>query len=140
VSADRVPVADIEPDFLSAGIEAGHGVRAGQPYAELHGLYLAQVGEVAAADPVREPEVVLDPGTCRGLAADADAVQQHRRQPFRRAVDGRRQSGRPATDDREAGDVIRPLVGEADPLGESSRRGTRHRVAEHEHGRQIGRH
>ena len=67
-----------------------------------------------AGDARREAEVVLDPRALPGLAAGGLALDQHRAQPLRRAVDRGGQPGRAAADDRRGrrtslgGVVVRP--------------------------------
>src|SRR5215831_1538257 len=65
------------------------------------GLEHGQSGQIGAGQAEREAEVVLDPGTGRGLAAGADAVQQHGVQALGRPVDRGRQAGWTSADDRD---------------------------------------
>ena len=58
-------------------------------------------GEVGPGEPGREAEVVLDAAGLARLSAGRLALDEHRLEPLRRAVDGGRQAGGPAADDDE---------------------------------------
>ena len=67
------------------------------------------LGEVAAGDPGREAEVVLDARAGPGLAPDGDHLDDQGSQSLGGAIDRRRQTGRPTTDD----DEVETAVGKA---------------------------
>ena len=65
--------------------------------------------QVVAAETVRESQVVFDARTHSRLPARRFALDHHRVQSFRRAINGGRQSGRPSTHDRQIVEVgLRP--------------------------------
>ncbi len=68
------------------------------------------LGQLGAGDPGREAEVVLDPRRGARLAAERGRVDQHRREPLGRRVDGRAEASRAAADDQRVPGVFRRLV------------------------------
>jgi hypothetical protein len=77
------------------------GARAGEVGAELLRLHDRPLGQLAARDPGREPEVVLDPRAGSCLAADRDHLDTQGPKPLGGAVDRGGQAGRAPTDDHE---------------------------------------
>ena len=70
--------------------------------------------KLRAADPGREPEVVLDPPRRAGLAAERGALDHERVEPLRGAVDRGSEPGRAAADDEQV-DVLAPRELATDP-------------------------
>ena len=68
--------------------------------AEPDRLVAGALGQPHAGDAAREAQVVADHRAGAGLAADRLGLEHDDRQPFGRAVDRRRQAGRPGADDR----------------------------------------
>ena len=81
-----------------ARLQRNRAVGRRQPRAELHGLGHRAAGQLDAADPGRESEVVLDPAGRAGLAAKARAVDHERVKPFGGSVDSGAQTRRAGTD------------------------------------------
>ena len=79
--------------------QPGHGLREHEAGAEEPGLLEGAVREVAPREPVREAEVVADPGAGAGLSARKDGLDHRRLEPLRGGVDGRGEPGRPGADD-----------------------------------------
>ncbi|BCB92006.1 hypothetical protein Psuf_093190 [Phytohabitans suffuscus] len=104
---------------LVGEVQAGHRAGGVDPYAELERLDHRQAGQVLAADPLREAEVVFDAGALRGLAAEAGAVQQHGGEPLGRPVDG---GGQPRRAGAHHDQVDRASVG---PVGQAEHLGQR---------------
>ena len=73
------------------------------PGAELHRLHLGPERQVAAGDPRREAEIVLDPRRGAGLPADRQIVDGDRRQTLRCAIDRGRQPGGTGADHDQIG-------------------------------------
>ena len=73
--------------------------------AELLRLRVRAAGELLARNAGRETEIVLDPRARAGLAARRVRLQDQHVQPFRRAVDRRREPRRPGADDDDVADV-----------------------------------
>src|SRR5829696_9911215 len=94
-------VLEQEPEALATGLDLPDRVRRGRPGPELARLRHGAGRQLAAADAPGKAEVVLDPPRAAGLAAEARALQNQRREPLRGAVYRRRQSGGTASDDRE---------------------------------------
>ena len=84
---------------VAPGCKADPGLREHEAGAEEPGLLEGAVGEVAAGEPVREAEVVADPGAGAGLAAGTDGLDHRGLEPLRGGVDGRGEPGRPGADD-----------------------------------------
>ncbi len=59
------------------------------------------LGEVAAGDPRRKPQVILDARTASCLASDYGHLDDQGAQSFRGAIDCRRETSWPRTDDEE---------------------------------------
>ena len=57
--------------------------------------------QIAAAEPRRKSQIILDARTHSRLAAGRFPLDHHRMQAFRRAIDRRRQSRRPSAHDRQ---------------------------------------
>src|SRR5262249_52204194 len=66
---------------------------------ELLRLQKCTFGELAAGEPARKPEVVLDQGGGAGLTAARDRVEHGRQESIARPVDRRGEAGRPRADD-----------------------------------------
>jgi len=58
-------------------------------------------GQLAAGDPAREAEVVLDPRRRAGLPAQGDVLDDDHVEPFGCSVDGGGQARRPGADDQQ---------------------------------------
>ena len=86
--------------------------------AEAVRLLARAVGEVRAADPVGEAEIVLDPGAAPRLAADGKPLDHDRLQPLRRGVDRRAQPGGPGAVDRQVVLLARGIVEPAELLAD----------------------
>ena len=69
--------------------------------AEPLGLLDEAPGQLIPTDPVRESGVVIDPVRHAGLATQRGALDHHGVDALARGVDRGRETGRPATDDRE---------------------------------------
>ena len=82
--------------------------------AELARLGDRAAGQLAAADPGREAEVVLDPPRGAGLAAEHGALDDQRVEALRGAVDGGAEAGRAAAEDQQV-DLLARLQLEPDP-------------------------
>ena len=85
-----------------------------QPGAELFRLQQRPRRQLAAGDPGREAEVVLDPRGGAGLAAEGDRVDRLRVEALGGAVDRGRQAGRAAADDDQVAERRR-RAGGAEP-------------------------
>ena len=95
----------------------------GQTRAELVGLQDRALGQLAAGDAGGKAEVVLDAHAAAGLAARRRALEHHRAQPFRGAVDGRGQPGRSGADDDQVVDRLLERPADAERLGQLAVRG-----------------
>ncbi len=118
VGAERAAAAELHdpPGALDAQRDRVlDGQQLGPEPARLVG---AAAGEVGAAEAGREAEVVLDPARLAGLAAGRLALDHHRPQALRGAVDGGRQPGRAAADDHEVVVVRGRRAGHPEPLRE----------------------
>ena len=73
-----------------------------------HACWYARCGELGAADPAREAEVVADERAGARLSSDRLALDDHGAQPLGRGVHRRREPGRTGADDREI--ALRVLV------------------------------
>ena len=80
--------------------------------AELARLGDGAAGQLRAADPRREAEVVLDPARGPGLAAEHGALDHQRVEPLGGAVDGGAEPGRAAAEDQQV-DLL--AVGQLQP-------------------------
>ncbi len=109
-------VAVLEPDevALGAGLERRGAVGRRRAGAELARLGDRAAGQLGAADPRREAEVVLDPPRGAGLAAEHGALDDQRVEALRGAVDRGAEAGRPAADDEQV-DLLALLELEPDP-------------------------
>ena len=111
-----------------------------QVRAELLGLHHGPVGELAAGDPGREPEVVLDPRRRRGLPPGGHTVEKDRREALRGAVDGRGQPGGPGADHGQVEHVDRDVPGaEAGERGQLGRVGVAQHPVAPDHDRRLRR-
>ncbi|CAG9211811.1 hypothetical protein BVI2075_530049 [Burkholderia vietnamiensis] len=105
--------------------------------AELHGLFSRALREFRARNAVREAHVVLDQRAGAGLTAHRSALDQHRAQPFRCRIDGRRQTGRPRAVDRHVVFDEARLRDPAEPRGDfRERRLVQARAVRKDHDRQ----
>ena len=100
---------DLQADHVAGGEHLG---------AELDRLPAGPVGELRAGDPVREAEVVLDPGALPGLAAGGGALDQHGAQALGRPVHRGAEPGRAAADDDEVVEVLGRRGGQPDLGGQ----------------------
>ena len=114
--AGRDLVAVLEPDEVAvvAGLERLGAVGRRRAGAELARLGDRAAGQLGAADPGREAEVVLDPARGAGLAAEHGALDEQRVEALRGAVDGGAEAGRAAADDQQV-DLLALAQLEADP-------------------------
>jgi hypothetical protein len=96
--AHRLPGREVAPH---------HPVQDQQLRAEALGLPACQSCQLGPADPVHEPEKVLDPRRVRGLAARHVFLGDRRGQAVRGAVHRRGEPGRTGADDQEV--VVRML-------------------------------
>ena len=96
-------VAFLEPDqvALLARLERLGAVGRRRAGAELARLGDRAAGQLAAADPGREAEVVLDPPRGAGLAAEHGALDHQRVEALGGAVDGGAEPGRAAAEDQQ---------------------------------------
>src|SRR5207248_9292901 len=92
-----------QPDGAAPALRAQAGDLDGSEHfhAVPAGLRDEPVGQVAAADPLREARVVLDPLGDPGLAAQAALVDHDRVDALAGGVDGGGQPGRSAADDHQ---------------------------------------
>ena len=114
-----------QPGHLARGVDAG---------AQPAGLQGGAVGQLAAREPVGEPDVVLDQRARAGLAAGGDRVERHGVEALGGPVHGRGQPGRAAAHDDEVERVAgRCLEGQAEVFGQLAGGDTRQRdVGEHD--------
>ena len=73
--------------------------------------------QLAAADAGWKPEIVLDPRAAARLPAGRVPIEQQRPQPFRRAVDRRREARRTGADNHEVVEIERGRQRSAEALG-----------------------
>src|SRR5581483_4531922 len=92
-----------EPDEVApvARLERERAVRRRRAGAELPRLRDGPAGQLGAADPGREAEVVLDPPRGPRLAPERGALDEKRVKALRGAVDGGGEAGRAAADDQQ---------------------------------------
>src|SRR4051794_6900397 len=97
-SAGRNLVPLLEPDQVMpvAGLQRLRPIGRGGASAELARLGDGAARQLAAGDPRREAEVVLDPPRGPRLAAEHGALDHQRLEPLRGAVDRGAEAGRPA--------------------------------------------
>ena len=108
--------------------------------AELLRLHNSPLGEVAAGDPGREAEVVLDARAARCLAPNGDHLEDQGAQSLRGAIDRRRQTGWPCTDDDEVETALGKAVdGQPEVLRQHSGRQVAQDRAGGDHDRQLAR-
>src|SRR5262249_42247863 len=98
---DIGPVRQADHEMPGLLTQRGGRTRAGEVGAELLRLHHSPLGEVAAGDPGREAEVVLDARATRGLAPNGDHLDDQGVQSLRGAIDRRCQTGWPRADDEE---------------------------------------
>ena len=112
--ARRVLVAALCLDnlVLSHRVDRGDGLGGQDLHAEALDLGPDPVGELAAADSVREARIVVDPLGYAGLAPDAAALDDKRVDAFAGRVQGRRESGWPSPYDYQI--IVLPLGPGAD--------------------------
>ena len=101
-AAISLPVLDADEVTLIAGFEGDRDVRGRGPGVELARLGDGPAGQLAAADPGRKAEVVLDP-PWRSPAWPPRTVRSSTSvsRPSEAAVDGRAESRRAAADDQQ---------------------------------------
>ena len=87
-------VASVRTDRLDRGDGAELGAR-------VLGLLEHELGQLVSADAVGKAGVVLHPGGRYDLASGEAGLEHHRTSPAPRAVDGCRETGRPAAHDRD---------------------------------------
>jgi hypothetical protein len=96
-----VPLFESSEVSSVAGFELDGAVGGRGSCAELPRLGDGAAGELRAADPGREAEVVLDPSRRSGLAAQSGALHDQRVEPFGGAVDRGGQAGGAGADDEQ---------------------------------------
>ena len=94
-------VAGLEMDLTGLGVDSGDRSRHEDLGAEPPRLLQRTTRQLVARHAGREAEVVLDPRRRPGLAARCLPLDHEHPQPFRCAVHGRRQPGRPGADDHD---------------------------------------
>ena len=120
--------------------QRGGCARGGEVRAELLRLHQGPLGQVAAGDAGREPEVVLDARAGAGLSAGRDHVDAQGSQPLGRAVDRGGQPGRAAADDDEVEAAVGQVAdGQAEVLGQRTRRRPAQHRSRHDHDGKLGR-
>ena len=92
-------IVSIEEDLSRQRIDALDGARDQDLCAESPGLLERTIREFLTGNSIGEPEAVLDPRRCSGLAAWRLAFDHQRSQSFRCSIHRRCESGRPAADD-----------------------------------------
>ena len=90
---------------------------------EFLGLQHGTAHQVGPRDAGGETQVVLNLGGCAGLAARPGAVKDERPEPFRSAIHGGRQPGRPGADDDQVIAVLVERALEAHLFGQLRERG-----------------
>jgi hypothetical protein len=85
------------------------------------------LGQLAAADAVGEPEVVLDAAALAGLPAGRLALDEHRPQPLGGAVDGGAQPGRAAAHHDQVVELLAGVDVQPDDRGQLGVRGRHQR-------------
>ena len=120
-------VVEVDPDQALGPVgELHRAVVAGERRVEAARLQRRFRGQLAAADPGREAEVVLDPRARPGLAARRPGLDHQRPQSLRAAVDRRRQSGRPGAEDDQVEALAVDLGAQAQLTRDLRRRGVAH--------------
>ena len=130
-----------QPDDEMAGLlqQAQHLAGRRHDGPELERLGHGQGGEVAAGDPGRKPQVVLDAGAGARLAAGQLRLHGQRGEPLGGAVDRGGQPGRPGADDDEIEAALRDrLDGQAQMLGDHAGSGPADDGRAGQHHRQVG--
>ena len=96
-------VVVVEPDLEPVRVarQSGHRPRRDEPRPELDRLQHRRPGQLAAGDPAREAEVVLDPRRRAGLPSQRDVLDDDDIESLGGPVDGGGQAGRPGADDQE---------------------------------------
>ena len=92
---------DLEPQPPSARTQPGHLAHDQEGGAEHPCLLISALGELAAADPAREAEVVANQRARARLASDGLALDDQRAQPLRGRIDGGGEAGGPGPDHGE---------------------------------------
>ncbi len=100
-AGDLLTGGELHVHSALVGRQPGDLDRGEQLHAVPAGLLDEPVGQLAAADAVREAGVVVDPLGDAGLAAEAGLVHHDRLDALPGGVDGGRQSGRAAADDHQ---------------------------------------
>ena len=124
---DRAAVREPDAPRGPLDVEADHLPGGEHLRAELQRLHPGARGQLGAGHPVRETEIVLDPGALAGLAAGRGPLDQHGLQAFGGAVHGRTEPGRAAADHHQVVEVLGRGGAQADPGGQV-------RVARRDHG------
>ena len=86
--------------------------------AEAEGLLSRALCELSPADALREAEVILDLRARAGLAADGEALDHRRLEPFRSGIDGRTQACGTGPIDRNVVFRARRIAEPAELLGD----------------------
>ena len=111
---DLVAALELHDVTVLARLQRQRPVRGRRARTELASLGDRAAGQLRAADPGREAEVVLDPARGPGLAAEHGALDHERIQPLGGTVDGGAEAGRAAADDEQVDPLGRGEL-EADP-------------------------
>ena len=115
---DLVVVLQTDDVSLAARFERERAVGRRRPRTELPRLGDGAAGQLRAADPGREAEVVLDPAGGARLAAEGGALDDERLEALRRAVHRSREARGAGADDHEVDLLAR---GELEPDPERAR-------------------
>ena len=135
-------VAQAQHPRRPAALDAVHAVHRDDLRAQPARLRRGPPGEVAAAEPAGEAEVVLDARALPGLAARRLALHHHGAQALRGPVDRRGQPGGAAADDHQVVERQLGAGGQAHLLGDLERaRPLQHgAVGEQQDGQAVGAH
>ena len=110
----------------ASGIDGLHRDGRQQLDAVASGLLGEAIGELGAADPLREAGVVVESLGDTRLPAERGPLDDQGAQVLAGGVDRRRQAGRPTADDHDVVGGAGCLTGESELLGELLVRGLRH--------------
>jgi hypothetical protein len=136
---DRLTVVEPDPVELFGAVDTSDIARDRKPRSKLLRLDLRAPGQRLAGDPGREAEIVLDLRRGASLAAGRCTLDHDRVQPFRSAVDGRRQSRRASSDHGNVIDMV-GIDGLGQPQVVGERRGRRiaqHPMVRRDHDREL---
>jgi len=118
VRVDRAVVREADAARGAVDLQADHVARGEHLGSELGRLPAGPVGELGPGHPVREAQVVLDPGALARLASGRGALDEHGAQPLGRPVHRRAQAGRAAANDDQVVEVLGRRGGQSYPAGQ----------------------